>query len=197
MVERFDRQSKEWDALERRVVNAKNIAKVIAQNIDLKPHFHLGDLGAGTGLLSGFLADKVSKITALDNSKGMLEEFLKKDFSCVKEAKLIDITKEKLDSEYDGIISSMTIHHIEDTKQLFQKLHDSLKQDGFIAIADLDVEDGSFHSSNEGVFHYGFDFEELEEMAKEVGFGKVFTKSCGFIQKPHKSFEVKCLIGKR
>ena len=194
MVERFDKQSKEWDKLDRRVINAKNIAEVIKENLDLKKDMHLMDFGAGTGLLSQFLADKVGSITAVDNSKGMIEEFLKKDFSCNTDAKCMDYTKEDVNQKFDGIVSSMTLHHIEDIKALFKKFYDDLKSGGFIALADLDREDGSFHSSNEGVFHFGFDFEELKKIAQEVGFEKVEVKSCGFIKKPHNDFEVLILL---
>jgi len=194
MVERFDKQASQWDKLDRRVVNAKNIAEVIKKNVELKKDMHLMDFGAGTGLLSEFLSQKVGKITAVDNSKGMIEEFLKKDFPCEVDAKCIDYAKEDIVQKFDGVVSSMTIHHIKDIKSLFKKFYDDLKDGGFIALADLDKEDGSFHSSNEGVFHFGFDFDELKKIAGEVGFEKAEIKSCGFIKKPHKDFEVLILI---
>ena len=197
MVERFNSEAKEWDKLDRRVINAKNIAKVIKENIALKKDKHIMDFGAGTGLLSGFLSDSVGQITAVDNSKGMIEEFLKKDFPCKKDALLLDYTKEELSEKFDGIVSSMTIHHIKDIDALFKKFYHDLKRGGFIAIADLSKEDGTFHSSNEGVFHFGFEFESLKNRLKEIGFNSIMIKKCGKIEKPHKDFEVKCLIAKK
>jgi cyclopropane fatty-acyl-phospholipid synthase-like methyltransferase len=197
MKQRFDKEAKEWDKLDRRVINAKNIADVIKENIVLTKDMHLMDFGAGTGLLSEFLSDSVAKITAVDNSKGMIDEFLKKDFSCKKEALLMDYIKEDIKERFDGIVSSMTIHHIKDIKALFEKFYHDLKEGGFIAIADLDKEDGTFHSSNEGVYHFGFYFEDLRKDIATLGFKNVKIKSCGYIKKPHKSFEVKCLIAKK
>jgi cyclopropane fatty-acyl-phospholipid synthase-like methyltransferase len=197
MIERFNNEAKEWDKLDRRVINAKNIAKVIKENIVLKKDMHIMDFGAGTGLLSGFLSDSVGWITAVDNSKGMIDEFLKKDFPCKKDVLLIDYTKDELNKKFDGIVSSMTIHHIKDIDVLFKKFYYDLKSGGFIAIADLSKEDGTFHSSNEGVFHFGFYFEDLRKKIATLGFKDVRIKSCGYIKKPYKDFEVKCLIAKK
>ena len=193
----FAHKSKSWDMNSKRVANAKSIASVIAQNINLKKDMHLADLGAGTGLLSFFLSQKVGKITALDNSKSMLEVFESKkdEFLCEIEIVETDISNDMLDIKFDGIVSSMTIHHVEDTKKLLQTLHDMLEDDGFIALADLKSEDGSFHSDNEGVFHFGFDTKELEKVASSVGFKNIKVYKAGKITKPHMEFSVFCLIG--
>lgn len=195
----FAHKSKSWDMNSKRVTNAKSIASVIAENISLKDDMHLADLGAGTGLLSFLLSQKVGKITALDNSKSMLEVFESKkdEFLCDIEIVESDISCEKLDMKFDGIVSSMTIHHVKDTKKLLQDLYEMLEDDGFIALADLKIEDGSFHSDNEGVFHFGFDTKELENIAKEVGFKDVKVYEAGKIDKPHMKFSVFCLVGYR
>lgn len=50
-----------------RVQNAKEIATVILSNSEIKSSASVMDFGAGTGLLSYFIAPFVSKITAVDN----------------------------------------------------------------------------------------------------------------------------------
>ena len=40
----------------------------------------------------------------------------------------------------------MAMHHVEDTAHFLKTLYDHLNPGGFIAVADLDKEDGSFHS---------------------------------------------------
>ncbi len=191
-VDHFAHKSKSWDMNSKRVKNAKGIAELIVKNIKLNKSMELMDLGAGTGLLSYFIAPFVKKIVAVDNSPSMLIEFENKcnEFSCETEAIEKDLSSETLDRNFDGIISSMTIHHLEDTAALFSKLYNMLDIDGFIAIADLDSEDGSFHSDNNGVFHYGFDRHLLAQHAKEAGFKDVTFSLASTISKPHADFTV-------
>ncbi len=188
----FAHKSKSWDMKSRRVKNAEAIAKTIVRNIPLHPNMHLLDLGAGTGLLSFFLAQKVGKITALDNSPSMLEMFKEKkdEFLCETDHIEADILQHDFNEKFDGIVSSMTIHHIEDTKALLEKLYTLLKPGGFIALADLVSEDGSFHSDNEGVFHYGFDTKKLSQLAHGAGFKNIAVYHASTIEKPHRNFDI-------
>jgi len=193
----FAHKSKSWDMSSKRVGNAKSIADLIVKNIKLSRSMELMDFGAGTGLLSYFVAPYVAKISAVDNSPSMLLEFKNKcdEFSCETEIIEKDLSTDLLDRKFDGIISSMTIHHREDTKALFSKLYTMLNEGGFIAIADLDSEDGSFHSDNAGVFHHGFDRETLEKQAKEVGFRDIRFELASTISKPHCEFTVFLMTG--
>lgn len=188
----FAHKSKSWDMNSKRVQNAKSIAELIVKNIKLNKDMEIMDFGAGTGLLSYFIAPYVEKIVAVDNSPSMLLEFQSKcdEFSCKTEVIEKDLSTETLDRKFDGIISSMTVHHIEDILALFSKLYEMLNDGGFIAIADLDSEDGSFHSDNTGVFHHGFDREVLEVIANEVGFKEISFDTASVINKPHREFTV-------
>jgi cyclopropane fatty-acyl-phospholipid synthase-like methyltransferase len=191
-VDHFAHKSKTWDMNSKRVQNAKGIAELIVNNIKLDKTMEIMDFGAGTGLLSYFVAPYVEKIVAVDNSPSMLLEFQNKcdEFSCHTEVLEKDLSTDTLDRKFDGIISSMTIHHLEDIPALFTKFYDMLDEHGFIAIADLDSEDGTFHSDNEGVFHYGFDRQLLARHAQEAGFKDVTFSLANKISKPHAEFTV-------
>ncbi len=188
----FKNKSKSWDVNSKRVQNAKGIAELIVKNIKLEKSMKLMDFGAGTGLLSYFIAPFVSKITAVDNSPSMLLEFKNKcnEFVCETEVIEKDLSTDTIDRKFDGVISSMTIHHLEDIMALFKKLYDMLNDGGFIAIADLDSEDGSFHSDNTGVFHHGFDREALEVIAQDAGFKEIRFDLASTINKPQATFTV-------
>lgn len=188
----FLEKSKSWDMNSKRVTNAKHIAVSIVNNIALHKEMTVMDFGAGTGLLSFFIAQKIATIVAVDNSPSMLAVFQEKvsEFSAKIEFIEKDLSKETLARTFDGIISSMTIHHLEDTLALFYKLYSMLEEGGFVAIADLDSEDGSFHSDNTGVFHYGFDRTVLQHIAETVGFKKIAFETVSTIQKPHREFTV-------
>ncbi|MEA3419495.1 MAG: class I SAM-dependent methyltransferase [Campylobacterota bacterium] len=188
----FAHKSKSWDMSSRRVKNARSIADKILNNIELNKEMTLMDFGAGTGLLSFFMAPYVDTIVAVDNSPSMLEQFKEKckEFDCNTEIIRKDLSVETIEREFDGIISSMTIHHLEDIEALFAKFYTMLKKGGFIAIADLDSEDGSFHSENTGVHHHGFDTNILNNIAKKAGFQNIQFETVNTIRKPHRDFTV-------
>jgi ubiquinone/menaquinone biosynthesis C-methylase UbiE len=195
----FAHKSKSWDMNSKRVLNAKSIADGIKRGIKLDNSMTIVDLGAGTGLLSYFIAPDVKEIIAVDNSPSMLEVFKEKEmqFDCDIKFVEMDFSKDTLDRKVNGIISSMTIHHIEDTKALFEKLYNMLDDNGFIALADLEIEDGSFHSDNKGVYHFGFDIKSLETIAKDIGFKEIDFQIVSTISKPHQDFTVFLMSAKK
>lgn len=75
------------------------------------------DLGAGTGLFSEFVLQKYpnAKITLVDLSQKMLD-VAQKRFSSNKNISIIqqDFTTFKDEKQYDAVISSLAIHHLED-----------------------------------------------------------------------------------
>ena len=117
----FKHKSKSWDMNSRRVNNAKSVANMIIKNVKLDSGSTIMDFGAGTGLLSYFIAPYVDTIIAVDSSPSMLEIFDQKsnDFKCNTEIIEADLSIDKIDKKFDGIISSMTLHHLEDTLDLF------------------------------------------------------------------------------
>lgn len=137
-----------------RVDNVANIAGSIIGSVPLDASMQLMDFGAGTGLLLERVAPHVGKITAVDVSASMNAQLeAKRDrLACALEILQIDLEVADIDQQFDGIISSMTMHHVRDIAALLRKFHALLRPGGFIAIADLDAEDGSFHEEDTGVF---------------------------------------------
>lgn len=191
-TDHFENKSKSWDMSSMRVQNAKSIADLITTTLPLHNTMEVMDFGAGTGLLSHFIAPCIGKIIAVDNSPSMLAEFAKKAdlLECEVELLQKDLSVEEISHQVDGIISSMTLHHLEDIHALFSKFYAMLREGGFIALADLDEEDGSFHGDNTGVFHFGFSREKLEVIAKEVGFKEIKFEVASTITKPHRDFTI-------
>ena len=116
-VDHFANKSKSWDMNSKRVQNAKGIAELIVNNINLDKSMEIMDFGAGTGLLSYFVAPYVEKIIAVDNSPSMLKEFENKCdlFSCHTEVIEKDLSTDTLDRKFDGVILSL-IHISEPTR---------------------------------------------------------------------------------
>ncbi|MCO5383427.1 MAG: class I SAM-dependent methyltransferase [Methanosarcina barkeri] len=83
------------------------------------------DVGAGTGLLSGFLMEKYPKasFTLIDLSEKMLE-IAKDRFRSSSNVKYIigDYSKYGFVEKYDLVASALSIHHLEDNeKRIFIK----------------------------------------------------------------------------
>ena len=77
---------------------------------------------------------------------------------------------EDLPGGYDLIFTSMVLHHIEDVPALLSLFAAWCAPGGRLAIADLEAEDGTFHSDMTGVMHKGFDRNELASLIESAGF---------------------------
>jgi cyclopropane fatty-acyl-phospholipid synthase-like methyltransferase len=193
----FENKSKTYSKDSKRVRNVQTIANGMIDKISYTKDMHIMDFGSGTGLLSIEIAPYVGKITGIDMSKSMNEELkANKDLvNCDLEILELDLSKSDIDKKFDGIISSMTLHHVEDIVELFKKFHDMLDVGGTIALSDLYTEDGTFHSEDTGVFHFGFDEDFILECAKKAGFRQLEIHQVSVAKKPNKDFPIFLLTG--
>ena len=187
----FYHKAKDWDKGVTRVHNTKTISEAILEQFVLHKEMEILDFGVGTGLLGFEIAKHVKKVYGVDTSRGMLEQLQAKNTPELSiEPILRDIIKEPLEQKFHGLISSMTLHHIEDLKLFFSTIYDTIEENGFLAVADLELEDGTFHSDNTGVFHFGFDTKQLCEIAVVCGFREVTCQRVHAISKPQKEYGV-------
>ena len=195
----FKLKADSYDKDAKRVNNVDNIANSVLSNIRLDKTMHIMDFGSGTGLLLERVAPFVKKITAVDISESMTKQLNEKRklLDCEIEILQIDLAKTKLDMKFDGIISSMTMHHIKDTQAMFNDFYTMLNDNGVIAISDLDIEDGSFHNEDTGVFHFGFDRKEFMDKAIAAGFKNVKITSASIDEKPQGKYSVFLLTGNK
>ncbi|HUH41605.1 MAG TPA: class I SAM-dependent methyltransferase [Sulfurimonas sp.] len=189
LKDNFKDEAKDWDKNSN--TNTKSIGGAILEKIAMNSEMELLDFGAGTGLLGFEIARHVKKIYGVDTSHSMLEELRAKNTPQLSIEPLHqDIIASPLQRSFDGLISSMTLHHIEDIERFFSTIHTNIQDGGFIAIADLELEDGTFHSENNGVFHHGFDTAKLCEIAKSCGFKDIECSQVNTIKKPDKEYGV-------
>jgi len=195
----FAHKATGYDHDSKRVTNVNNIAKTIVRTVELKSNMHLMDFGSGTGLLLERIAEHVGKITAIDISESMNEELINKrhNLPCELDILPIDLETSDINQSFDGIISSMTLHHIKDIDALFRKFHSCLSDGGFIAISDLDLEDGSFHKDDTGVHHFGFDRDEIARVAEKANFRDVIVTDASIVSKPYGEYAVFLLTAKK
>lgn len=192
MSEHFNKAAAEWDKGDMRQNIADAVFKTIVSRIALTNNMNIMDFGAGTGLLSFKIAPMVRSVVGVDLSEKMLEQLESKNTASLKvEAHCHDILEMPLEREFNGIVSSMAMHHVEDTARLFQTFYTHLVRDGFIAIADLEEEDGSFHThGNEGVHHFGFNREQLRHTIENTGFKNVRFHEAYRVEKENGSYPI-------
>jgi 2-polyprenyl-3-methyl-5-hydroxy-6-metoxy-1,4-benzoquinol methylase len=70
---------------------------------------------------------------------------------------------------FDLVVSTMTLHHIADAKGVVRKLAGLLNEGGCLAIADLDSDNGEFHTDPTGVHHNGFEREQIATCFTDAG----------------------------
>ena len=71
----------------------------------------------------------------------------------------------------------MVLHHVDDYEAIIHTFYSLLNPEGYLAIADLYTEDGSFHGPNVKV-HFGFDPDKLKEIFMRNGFKNIEYKTC-------------------
>lgn len=140
------------------------VQSMMLSKIPFSDQMHVMDFGAGTGLLCSHIAPLVKKITAVDISPAMLAQLTAKpDLTNKIKTVCQDIVANPLDEKFDLLMSAFAMHHVKDTKQVIQSFAHHLHRGAWIALVDVDAEDGSFHGEdNAGVFHYGFDRKALQ-----------------------------------
>lgn len=184
----FDTAAVTWDEQPRRVKLAQEVAAAMAKQLVLTKAMRAMDFGCGTGLMSLELQHLLGSLTGVDSSKGMLDIFAAK----AAQQKLSHVTTQKVDLEqgdeivgcFDVVLSSMTIHHVQDVPLLLQTFHRVLAPGGSVAIADLDLDGGQFHEDATGVFHNGFDRLVLRRYLMDAGFGEIRDTTATSMVKP-------------
>jgi ubiquinone/menaquinone biosynthesis C-methylase UbiE len=178
----FDERARDWDTPER-IERAGEVAAAIRAAVPLSPTTRLIDVGAGTGLLGLALLDDVGEVVLSDPSTGMIdvanEKLAAAGLLSVRAIVHDLLSADPLDAEpFDVAVSLLVLHHIEDTRAALGAIRDVLVPGGRIALADLDTEDGSFHTPEaEGIHHRGFDRDQLSTLARAVGFVEVAMRT--------------------
>ena len=194
MSNTFDARASTWDEDPGRLQLAADIFSAIEKQIPLQPGFAALDYGCGTGLLTFALAPRVRRITAVDSSRGMLDRLAQKQQSSgLLNIDLLqsDFSTHPLPSgAYDLLTTAMTLHHVANVEQILRQFFSLLAPGGFLALADLDTEDGTFHSNSEGIHHFGFDRDTLARQLEACGFGNLHFTTASRIQKHGRTYPV-------
>ena len=160
------------------------------------------EVGAGTGLLGLSLAGDVGEIVLAEPSVGMLDVIREKlavgatpNASALAFDLLVDQPPRK---RFDLVLSLLVLHHLPDTRRALAAMRRLLRRGGRIAVADLDLEDGSFHGGERaGVYHLGFDRVAVAELARSEGFTSVEVHTATEVVRGTQRYPLFLLVARR
>jgi ubiquinone/menaquinone biosynthesis C-methylase UbiE len=201
----FDKRAKDWDSDSQKVERARVVAEAIRGAIPLSTGMSALEYGCGTGLLSFELQPHIGQITLADTSSGMLD-VLEQKISAAGVSNMhplqIDPGMNHIpDRKFDLIYSLLTLHHIHDVEDVLRNFHSMMEPGGNLAIADLDKEDGSFHTDGTDDVHHGFSREKLKALVEKTGFRNIHFSTVYTIRKmisdTEKDFPVFLMLARR
>lgn len=161
-----------WDDDPVRAERAAAVARRILQEVPLSPEHHVLEFGSGTGLLGFHLISHVASVTFADPSEAMLQQVerkLREEGRNNGRIVRFDPAAPVLPGRYDVIVSSMTLHHVDDPPAVLRVLASHIQPGGWLAVSDLDTEDGTFHDHPHPGVHPGFDRAVLVSLLQEMG----------------------------
>lgn len=182
----FDIKARDWDNNPMHWERSEAIAKSLQEMVPLSKDMKGMEYGAGTGMLSFLLREHLSDIVMMDSSVEMVNVMLEKVVGTgVNNLKplFFDLQQEEYDgSMFDIIFNQMVMHHVKDVNALLEKFFGLLNPDGYLAIADLYSEDGSFHGSDFNL-HKGFDPVAIAKTLKTIGFKSTQHQTCYMLKR--------------
>lgn len=193
-TEHFDSKAATWDTDPDKVRQAQDVAQAVGAAVPTGAETRFLEYGAGTGLVTQALLDRVGPVVLADSSAGMRVVVQDKVASGAlpEGTRVWDLDLEHqapLPDRFDLIVSSMVLHHVRRLPVVLDSLVEMLAPGGHLCIADLDREDGSFHTHDfDG--HHGFDRAALAESLEAVGLVHVSTAECTRIERQGTTYPV-------
>ena len=201
-MDHFNDQAKTWDINPDKQQRAETFAKEITAFIKPNKQLTALEFGCGTGLLSFALKDTFKNIMLVDTSIGMidvLKEKIKQQHITNFKPVLANLLKDNSNiKDINVIYTLMTMHHIDDLDKAFSVFHKLLNSNGYLCIADLVEEDGTFHKPEMNFDgHLGFNKIKLSNLLMEHGFSIEYYSTPHIITKENgKQYPLFLLIAK-
>ena len=182
----FDIKAREWDQNPMHWDRSKAVTEKLLKTIPVTHGMTALEYGAGTGITGFLLRDHLKEITMMDNSAEMVKimnEKIRESGASNLNTVFFNLERKDWKGErFDMIVTQMVLHHVNDIENIIRKFQLMLNPGGYLAIADLYPEDGSFHGED-FTGHKGFDVDMLSVMVRQKGFINVTHQKCFVIDK--------------
>jgi len=190
----FDLKAKDWDKNPVHMERSVAIANGILKSLPLQQTMKAMEFGTGTAILSFLLKEYFSEIVLIDTSAEMIKaanEKISATSANNMRTMLFDLEKNELkDEKFDVIFTQMVLHHVADIELIIERFSLLLKPHGYLAIADLYPEDGTFHDESfHG--HKGIDVANLSATLRKHDFTDIAHSTCYTINRTNENNEIK------
>jgi ubiquinone/menaquinone biosynthesis C-methylase UbiE len=139
------------------------------------------NIGAGSGFITEGLIHKGLRVIAVDQSKEMLAEMMRKFANCegidyrIGEAEKLPASDENV----DYVFSNMYLHHVESPLKAIKEMVRILKPGGKLIITDLDKHTFEFFKDEHHDRWMGFKREDIRKWFTEAGLKDVIVDCIG------------------
>ena len=138
----------------------------------LDPDLVIGDLGCGTGIVSGWLGLFCDRIIAVDASKEMLAA-ARENLGGRKQIQLRHGSLDRLpieSGELDVALMMLVLHHQAEPKRVLAEAARALKQGGRVLILDMMPHDREEYRQTMGHVWLGFSEKQITQWLNAAGF---------------------------
>lgn len=180
MTQDFDARATTWDDDPVKAARAAEVARQIRERVQMDSRSEVLDFGSGTGLLGFHFLPFVASVTFADPSEGMLAQVgvkLREGGHHNGRTLHLDPDAIALPQRYGAIVSLMTLHHVATPSAVVRLLAEALEPGGWLALCDLETEDGTFHDDRDADVHHGFDPDALVTLVEGFGLERARASS--------------------
>lgn len=169
---------------------AAQLVKRIRELLQQETFGEVLDYGTGSGPVTFTLQPYARRVIAADKSAQVVADIEKaareQSFTNIQ-GLVLDLEKDAPPEELqvDLAVCVMALHHIEDIPRVLEGLTRLLGPEGALALADLDVEDGSFHGEGASNVRKGLDRQWLIELLEGLGFVELAVETAYVIKREH------------
>ena len=178
-IQYFKEVATEWDNLADSFFG-ESPRKSIYAAADWQNVSQVADLGCGAGYLTEGLMEREVHITALDQSKEMLDTMKSKLGDEKINYVVADANELPLENEsIDLAMANMFLHHVDHPEQTIKEAYRILKSGGQWIFTDLDEHDNEFLVTEQHDKWMGFKREDIIEWMRGAGFTDVTIDCVG------------------
>lgn len=197
----FDQKAATWDDPVK-IARAEAVADAVVAVLGLTGDAKVFEYGAGTGLVTEALGERVGRAVLADTSEGMRSVMAEKIADGrLRSARVVDVDLsadevELPGNDFDLVITVLVMHHVDDVDLVLRRFVEMARPGGHVCVVDLDAEDGSFHGEGfKG--HQGFDRRDMASRLGAVGLVDIAVVDCMCLERDEGSFPMFLATGTR